>query len=56
MCGSNAAGESMPLHVMFSSSASKEKNMLLMPHGLLACTECMLSLDIKKSSEGKESF
>ena len=26
MCGSNAAGEPMPLHIMFSSSAAEEKN------------------------------
>jgi hypothetical protein len=26
MCGSNAAGEAMPLHIMFSSDASNEEN------------------------------
>ncbi len=27
MCGSNAVGEAMPLHIMFSSEARKELNM-----------------------------
>ncbi len=26
MCGSNATGEAMPLHVMFSSEAKQESN------------------------------
>ncbi len=35
MCGSNAAGEPMPLHIMFSSSASHEENYAVNPAWLV---------------------
>ena len=35
MCGSNAAGEPMPLHIMFSSSASHEENYSVNPAWLV---------------------
>jgi hypothetical protein len=44
MCGSNAAGEALPLHIMFSSKAEDEKNYLVNIEWCLAYHVFLLSL------------